>query len=199
MHDDMPAEYALTDLAKLAGVSTRTVRYYIAQGLLPSPTQAGPNSRYSDEHLERLRKIRRLQAAHLPLAEIRRLLEQLSTQEVTALSDATTSYDDIASDTALDYIESLLRPRTVGRPASIESTYAPTTFPGASINAQPPAAAPAPAPAPNQPSTEPDRAQWERISLDPDIELHVRRPLTRQHSKQVERLIAIARELLKEE
>ena len=194
----MPAEYALTDLAKLAGVSTRTVRYYIAQGLLPSPTQAGPNSRYSDEHLERLRKIRRLQAAHLPLAEIRRLLEQLSTQEVTALSDATTSYDDLASDTALDYIESLLRPRTVERPASLESTsFARAPFPAAASDPPPPPTAPLPAPA--KPGAEPDRAQWERITLDPDIELHVRRPLTRQHSKQVERLIAIARELLKEE
>ena len=49
----------------------------------------------------------------------------------------------------------------------------------------PPAAAP-------EPSV---RSQWERVVLDPDIELHVRRPLTRQHNKQVERLIAIAREL----
>ena len=199
----MPAEYTLTDLAKLAGVSTRTVRYYIAQGLLPSPTQAGSNSRYSDEHLERLRKIRRLQAAHLPLAEIRRLLEQLSTEEVTALSDATTTYDDLASDTALDYIESLLRPRTVERPASIESsTFARRPFPAVALDARPLAAMPltaAPLPAPTKASTEPDRAQWERITLDPDIELHVRRPLTRQLSKQVERLIAIARELLKEE
>ena len=199
----MPAEYTLTDLAKLAGVSTRAVRYYIAQGLLPSPTQAGPNSRYSDEHLERLRKIRRLQAAHLPLAEIRHLLEQLTTEEVTALSDATTSYDDLASDTALDYIESLLRPRPVEGPASIESrVFARRALPAAAIDSMPPSAAPLPAaplPAPAKPSTEPDRAQWERITLDPDIELHVRRPLTRQLSKQVERLIAIARELLKEE
>jgi DNA-binding transcriptional MerR regulator len=206
----MPAEYTLTDLAKLAGVSTRTVRYYIAQGLLPSPTQAGSNSRYSDEHLERLRKIRRLQAAHLPLAEIRRLLEQLSTEEVAALSDATTTRDDLASDTALDYIESLLRPRTVERPASIEApVFARRTLPAADLGAQPLPGAPlplpsapvpaAPPPASNKPSTEPDRAQWERITLDPDLELHVRRPLTRQLSKQVERLIAIARELLKEE
>jgi hypothetical protein len=46
---------------------------------------------------------------------------------------------------------------------------------------------------------EPDRAQWERITLDPDVEIHIRRPLTRQHNRRVERLIAIARELMKEE
>ncbi|MEO6350450.1 MAG: hypothetical protein ABIP53_07345 [Candidatus Limnocylindrales bacterium] len=55
-----------------------------------------------------------------------------------------------------------------------------------------------PRPAP-QKSTEPDRAQWERISLHPDVELHIRRPLTRTQNKRVERLISIARELLEEE
>jgi len=46
---------------------------------------------------------------------------------------------------------------------------------------------------------QPERAQWERISLDPDVEIHIRRPLTRQQNRRVERLIAIARELLKED
>ena len=61
----MPSDYSLSELAKLADVSPRTVRYYIAQGLLPSPVQQGPNTRYTDAHLDRLRLIRRLQAAHL--------------------------------------------------------------------------------------------------------------------------------------
>ncbi len=45
----------------------------------------------------------------------------------------------------------------------------------------------------------PDRSQWDRVSLTPDVELHVRRPLTRSQNKRVERLIAIARELLEED
>lgn len=61
----------------------------------------------------------------------------------------------------------------------------------------------APSEVPSSPSPLPvieaDRTQWERIALDPDIELHVRRPLTRQHNKQVERIVKIARELLREE
>ena len=63
--------YSLTDLVRLAGVTPRTVRYYVAQGLLPSPEQAGPSTRYGEGHLARLRLIRRLQRDHLPLAEIR--------------------------------------------------------------------------------------------------------------------------------
>jgi len=44
-----------------------------------------------------------------------------------------------------------------------------------------------------------ERSQWERLSLGPDLELHVRRPLGRLEQKRVERLITIARQVLKEE
>ena len=59
-----------------------TVRYYLAQGLLPAVGQTGPGSKYTDGHLARLRVIRRLQAEHLPLAEIRRRLETLDAGDV---------------------------------------------------------------------------------------------------------------------
>jgi hypothetical protein len=44
-----------------------------------------------------------------------------------------------------------------------------------------------------------ERSQWDRLALSPDVELHIRRPLGRAQQKQVDRLIAIARELLEEE
>lgn len=69
----------LTELADAAGVTPRTVRYYIAQGLLPSPGRLGPHTRYGPEYLDRLRLIRRLQEEHLPLSEIRRRLPDLET------------------------------------------------------------------------------------------------------------------------
>jgi DNA-binding transcriptional MerR regulator len=179
----MPSDYSLTELAKLAGVSARTVRYYIAQGLLPSPVQQGPNTRYSDAHLDRLRLIKRLQNAHLPLAEIRRQLGALPAEQVATLSESTSAYEPPA-DSALDYIESLLAPRkaVLAAPAPAAAAAAMTPM------------APEPPPPP-----ESDRTQWDRITLDPDIELHIRRPLTRQQNKQVERLVKIARELLREE
>jgi hypothetical protein len=37
------------------------------------------------------------------------------------------------------------------------------------------------------------------VSLTPDIELHIRRPLSRLENKRVERLITIAREVLRED
>ena len=57
-------------------------------------------------------------------------------------------------------------------------------------DATPPATPPAP-------TTE--RSQWDRIALTNDIELHVRRPLSRLDNKRVERLITIARQVLGEE
>ena len=44
-----------------------------------------------------------------------------------------------------------------------------------------------------------ERSHWERLSLGPNLELHVRRPLGRLEQKRVERLITIARQVLKEE
>lgn len=85
MSDD---PYSLGDLARLADVTPRTVRYYLAQGLLPSPEAAGPATRYGEGHLARLRLIRRLQRDHLPLAEIRFRLERLGDGEVIAAVSA---------------------------------------------------------------------------------------------------------------
>jgi hypothetical protein len=43
------------------------------------------------------------------------------------------------------------------------------------------------------------RSQWDRIALTPNIEIHVRRPLGRLENRRVERLITIARQVLREE
>jgi hypothetical protein len=58
----------------------------------------------------------------------------------------------------------------------------------------------APSPLAEPPTNTPmERSQWERVSLAPDIELHIRRPLARQTAKRVDRLIEIARDLFREE
>jgi DNA-binding transcriptional MerR regulator len=76
--------YTLSDLARLADVTPRTVRYYVHQGLLPAPEPAGPATRYGDGHLVRLRLIRLLQREHLPLAEIRARLERMDDRQIEA-------------------------------------------------------------------------------------------------------------------
>lgn len=76
------ARYGVSELADEAGVSVRTVRYYISEGLLPPPVTAGSRSYYDEEHLQRLRLIGRLKEAFLPLKEIRRHLAELDGSEL---------------------------------------------------------------------------------------------------------------------
>jgi len=74
MENEGGREYSISELAEEAGVSTRTIRYYVSEGLLPPPVGSGPNSRYTDAHLHQLGIIGRLKEQYLPLREIRRRL-----------------------------------------------------------------------------------------------------------------------------
>lgn len=65
------AEYKLAELAGTAGVSARTIRYYLAEGVLPPPLGSGKNSHYDDRHLESLQKIKALQDEGYSLKQIR--------------------------------------------------------------------------------------------------------------------------------
>jgi DNA-binding transcriptional MerR regulator len=152
--------YSLADLARLADVTPRTVRYYVAQGLLPSPEAAGPATRYGEGHLARLRLIRRLQREHLPLAEIRAQLERMSDDEVAAALDAdgaTGPVPTMSTTETLAYVRGLMAragvsPRFYDRaaeePAGLSGQVVlPADAPGLANRPTPPAAAPMLAPA----------------------------------------------------
>ncbi len=215
--------YSLGDLARLADVTPRTIRYYVAQGLLPSPEAAGPSTRYGEGHLARLRLIKRLQREHLPLAEIRARLEQMPDEEViaTVTSMGAASSTPVADRSeALDFVRSLMRdagvqPR-VREPVAPYDT--PSAVPAPAAAVMPPLARQMPlmrreflAPEPEALSTSTaaavspsnlartSRSQWERIPISPDVEIHVRRPLDRMSIKRVDRLERFARELFEEE
>jgi DNA-binding transcriptional MerR regulator len=205
-HNPADARYSLTELADLAGVTPRTVRYYLSQGLLPVVGVGGPGAKYDDSHLARLRLIRRLQREHLPLAEIRTRLDTLADAEIMDLAETAS---EPPSDSAIDYIRRI----TTGdrQTASLASRRMPTPMPSMSeappsrvSRAMPALSAPSvPAvPARDVPTEVPSRAtrsQWERVDLGPDVELHFRRPLTRPTAKRVDRLIEIARDLFEED
>lgn len=78
--------YTLEELTSDAEVTVRTVRYYIAESLLPPPEGAGRAARYTKEHRDRLAVISALKERHLPLREIRDLLRGLSTEEIADLA-----------------------------------------------------------------------------------------------------------------
>ena len=64
--------FAIGELADLGGVSRRTVRYYVQEGLLPAPFGLGRGNHYGREHLDQLRRVKALQESGHSLEEIRR-------------------------------------------------------------------------------------------------------------------------------
>lgn len=66
--------YSLKELAELTGIEARTIRSYIAKGLLQGPMSRGRTASYSEHHLERLQQIQALKSRGMPLDEIRQSL-----------------------------------------------------------------------------------------------------------------------------
>ena len=184
---DLPA------LAAAADVSTRTVRYYIQQGLLPAPESRGPGAHYGSEHLARLKVIKRLQREHLPLSEIRRRLEALPPDEIHRLAAESEAKRPRSS--ARDYIREVMS----GGHAMLESPKMMRS--AAPMMARTPMRTPEPGtpnPDPGTP-TPASRSQYDRLTLAPDVELHIRRPLSREMNRRVERLLQAARAIFDEE
>ncbi|MBA2684860.1 MAG: MerR family transcriptional regulator [Gemmatimonadaceae bacterium] len=213
-----PDCYDLLELCDLADVTPRTVRYYIQQGLLPSPDSKGRGSRYDRTHLERIQLIKRLQGKHLPLAEIRTQLAELSDASVAALV-AQPAFPE-KSGSALAYVQEVLAnsktrlslggnasspqavppapsPRSASTPAAAPPPSPPSASHRESVTVPPPVAPEEIAATTSLPSQ--PRSTWERIPLTPDIEVHVRRPLSRLHNKLLDRLLEQARNLLSDQ
>ena len=174
----------ISELADQAGVTPRTVRFYIQQGLLPSPGQTGPGAKYGFGYLARLRLIRRLQREHLPLAEVRKRLVGLDEAAIVAVLES----PEPAPSSAVDYVRSVLADPPAPEP----------TAPSAPLAAPRLSAVPSPSMGrpPRRPASE--RSQWERIGLTEDIELHIRRPLSRDANRRLERVLEQARRIFEE-
>ena len=177
--------FDLKQLCDIAGVTSRTVYFYIQQGLLPHAGTHGPGAKYERRHLARLQLVKLLQREHLPLAEIRERLQGLSDaqveQAVAEASSAPLISNSSSADSALGYIRQLLS-KDASSPRGRQEL--PHTQRPADGRAGPPVGW--------------DRSQWDRVVLTQDVELHIRRPLTRERNRQVERLLEEARRIMKE-
>lgn len=68
--------YAIGELATLGGVTRRTVRYYVQEGLIPPPLGLGRGNHYTTEHLDQLLRVKSMQESGRTLDDIRALLGQ---------------------------------------------------------------------------------------------------------------------------
>ena len=75
-------DYKVSELADKAGVTKRTIHYYISKGLLLPPEGSGVNSLYNDEHLQRILLIKKIQSEYMPLNKIREYILENPTEKV---------------------------------------------------------------------------------------------------------------------
>jgi DNA-binding transcriptional MerR regulator len=74
MNETPAPSYSIDELASLAELPRRTVRYYIQQGLVDRPVGEKRAAYYTASHLEQLLTIRKWQHAGLSLDRIREIL-----------------------------------------------------------------------------------------------------------------------------
>lgn len=176
-----PEPIDLLELSDKTKVSPRTIRYYIQQGLLPAPDTRGPGAHYGDEHVDRLKLIRKLQQEHLPLSEIRKRLEKLGSNEIKQILAAE---QHPKPSSASDYVRQVLREGAASYAAPPRGLSESAAILHPDHNANP---------------NKLQRSQWERFTLAPDVELHVRRPVSREDNRRIERLLEAAREIFRED
>ena len=68
--------FTLDEIAALAELPRRTVRYYIQSGLIDRPQGVGKGAYYTQSHVEQLLLVRKWQLAGLSLERIGELLKQ---------------------------------------------------------------------------------------------------------------------------
>lgn len=169
----MSDTYDIHTLSQVTDTAVRTLRFWVAEGILPPPSSRGPAASYGPGHRDRVTLIRRLQDAHLPLAAIR---DQLAALDDAGVAAALAAPPQASSPppTALDYVRQVLG-QSVPRQGLSDA--------GATV---PPASAPA---------GHAKRSTWERIRLTADIEVHVRLPLARADQRRLDALLQAAERL----
>lgn len=192
-------EYLISELAALAGVTVRTIRYYTDEGLLPQAETRGKYAYYNRSHLLRLELIQKMKEAYLPLREIRQAIEglsddaverQLRSVENESMQPPKSLKVSEAKSSALDYIA-----RVRSRQDDLRSTDKSSEI---TLPARPPA---------NQPPPKMGKIvvleddlpgeTWRRIEIAPGIELNLRQPVEPGLDAIIERFIKEIKEVIR--
>jgi len=140
----------------------RTIRYYLAEGLIqPADEKQGTASVFIYKHLLQLVVVKKLQAEHLPIRKIRELVTDKDEQQLESLLGVTASTHNGTDDKAAKrYLESLLAP-----------SMSVTSMKSAAYETAPLSSAPEP------PQTD-SSVSWQRVEIEPGLELHIRSDYT---------------------
>jgi len=118
--------WRIDELASRSGESVDTIRYWQRQQLLEPPLRVGRTVVYGPAHLERLARVRQLQARHLSLAAIRSLLTNNRGTLADTLFDEEQELDtaELATEAGVDpgLVHRLVHEGIVTRRGSYNST-----------------------------------------------------------------------------
>ncbi|MBL6081328.1 MerR family transcriptional regulator [Belnapia sp. T18] len=208
-------EPTLAELAAASGLEPRTIRSWVAQGLLPGPRSRGPGARYPADALKRLLAIRGMRdRLGMPLAAIRQELlvatpEQLRVHAGRA-ADLVPEPRELASapSSALDYLRGLRERREPTPAAGVALPPPPRAGEGPpprSPQRQGSLALPTAgfealelhlAQARREPPRKVRAEEWLRIPIAPDVELAVRGRLDAEQRARLERCADLIRDIL---
>ncbi len=207
----MIAEPTLADLAAASGLQARTIRSWVAQGIVPGPLTRGPAARYPADTLQRLLAIRAMRdLLGMPLAAIRQELLVASAEQVEAYAAKAAGLAPEAQDgppadpvtpaapqAALNYLRALRLRGTAAAPApparlaaSFNDPLPPQPQGFAALERHLAAGRPA------QPARKARAEEWLRIPITPDVDLAVRGRLDAGQRAQLERCADLVRDIL---
>lgn len=174
-------EFLISDLAEKSGVSVRTIRYYISQGLLPNPKIRGRYSVYNQEYLRRIEIIKKMKDLFLPIKEIKSILDSTSLDDIENKLNSDEVISPRSND-ALAYISKVLnqtREKSETRPSipldPVKPLPAPMQFrQSASL-----------------PQNYDSPSNWKRLEIIPGLELHVEDRIFSSYRKQILDIIQI--------
>ena len=178
----------INELSARTGVPVRTIHYYLAEGILPSPGARGKAARYGEEIVLRLRLVRRLVEQRMPLADIKARLSGLPADDMRRLLDEDDRRQSRLEQAAMagsprEYLAARMEPARSTLPAASARRRAQLvqrTPPLYQTREVPPAA--------------PPRAEtWSRWQLAPGVELHASQSGLARFGALVERLLQLAR------
>lgn len=195
-------EFWISELAQKTGVSVRTIRYYVEEGLLPQPEVRGKYAVFHEGYLDRLELIKQLKDDYLPLREIRSLLNSMNDAEISLYLQRFRTDPDAARsslnmlrsrpsdermlrDNAEEYITRIMHK---GQPDTPAQEIDKLMF----MNEMPPRVN-------RQVTPSPERETWQRMELAPGIELHYREPLNSSRRRRMNQLVELIIQLLQKE
>lgn len=92
----------IQELTEITGETARTVRFLIAEGVMPPPTGGRAMAEYGEAHLAAIRRYQRLRAAGYKISAIRLLIERGEAVSLAVAPGIALQLDPSAAGTALD-------------------------------------------------------------------------------------------------